>query len=91
MMLLIAGSVGVEGVVMEGLPNNPVSMKDGNYSVKVQYGWNGTVTPKMEGYEFNPAYTDYSNVTETMSNQDYFAEALTYVISNEGPAGRSYY
>jgi len=81
MMLLIAGSVGVEGVVMEGLPNNPVSMKDGNYSVKVQYGWNGTVTPKMEGYEFNPAYTDYSNVTETMSNQDYFAEALTYVIS----------
>jgi hypothetical protein len=85
MMLLIAGSVGVEGVVMEGLPGNIVSMQGGNYSVKVQYNWNGKVTPKMEGYEFSPPYTDYSNVTETMSNQDYTATALTYVIS--GTAG----
>ena len=85
MMLLIAGSVGVEGVVMEGLPGNIVSTQGGNYLVKVKYGWNGTVTPKMEGYEFSPAYTDYSNVTETMSNQDYTATALTYVIS--GTAG----
>jgi len=85
MMLLIAGSIGVEGVVMEGLPGNPLSTKSGNYSVKVKYDWSGTVTPKMEGYEFSPAYTDYSNVTDTMSNQDYLAEALTYVIS--GTAG----
>ena len=85
MMLLIAGSVGVEGVVMEGLPGNIVSLQGGNYSVKVKYGWEGTVTPKMEGYEFVPAYTDYSNVTETMSSQDYTSTALTYVIS--GTAG----
>jgi len=85
MMLLIAGSVGVEGVVMEGLPDNIVSTQGGNYSVKVKYGWEGTVTPKKEGYEFNPAYTDYSNVIETQSSQDYLAEALTYVIS--GTAG----
>ena len=85
MMLVIAGSVGVEGVVMEGLPGNIVSMQGGNYLVKVKYDWNGTVTPKKEGYEFSPAYTDYSNVTETMSNQDYTATALTYVIS--GTAG----
>jgi type II secretory pathway component GspD/PulD (secretin) len=85
MMLLIAGSVGVEGVVMDGLPDNPVSMQGGNYSAKVKYGWNGTVTPKKEGYEFSPANTDYSNVIETQSNQDYTATALTYVIS--GTAG----
>ena len=85
MMLLIAGSVGIEGVVMEGLPGNTVSLKGGIYSVKVKYGWNGTVTPKKEGYEFSPAYTDYSNVTETQSNQDYTPSALTYVIS--GTAG----
>jgi len=84
-MLLIAGSVGVEGVVMDGLPGNIVSMQGGNYSVKVNYGWNGTVTPKKEGYEFSPAYTDYSNVTETLSSQDYTETALTYVIS--GTAG----
>jgi len=85
MMLVIAGSVGVEGVVMEGLPGNIVSMQGGNYLVKVKYDWNGTVTPKKEGYEFSPAYTDYSNVIETMSSQDFIATALTYVIS--GTAG----
>jgi len=85
MMLVIAGSVGVEGVVLEGLPGNIVSMQGGNYIAKVQYGWNGTVTPKMEGYEFSPAYTDYSNVIETASNQDFIATPLTYVIS--GTAG----
>jgi hypothetical protein len=85
MMLVIAGSVGVEGVVMEGLPDNIVSMQGGNYLVKVKYGWNGTVTPKKEGYEFSPASTDYSNVIETMSNQDFIATPLTYVIS--GTAG----
>jgi hypothetical protein len=85
MMLLIAGSVGVEGVVMEGLPGNIVSLQGGNYSVKVKYGWGGTVTPKKEGYEFSPAYTDYSNVIETQSSQDYTEAALTYMIS--GTAG----
>ncbi len=83
--LLIAGSVGVEGVVMEGLPGNIVSLQGGIYSVKVQYGWNGTVTPKKDGFEFSPAYTDYSGVIETQSNQDYTEAVLTYVIS--GTAG----
>jgi type II secretory pathway component GspD/PulD (secretin) len=85
MMLLIAGSVGVEGVVMNGLPGNPVSIQGGIYNVKVKYGWNGTVTPKKEGYEFSPNYMDYSNVTQAQSNQDYSSAALTYVIS--GTAG----
>jgi len=84
-MLLIAGSAGVEGAVLEGLPGNPTTGTGGNYSVKVKYGWSGTVTPKKEGYEFSPAYTDYPNVIETQSNQDYAATPLTYVIS--GTAG----
>jgi Bacterial type II and III secretion system protein len=84
-MLLIAGSAGVEGAVLDGLPGNPKTGPNGNYSVKVKYGWSGTVTPKKEGYEFSPAYTDYPNVIDTQSNQDYVATALTYVIS--GTAG----
>jgi hypothetical protein len=59
MKLLIAGSIGVEGVVMEGLTGNIVSMQGGNYSATVEYGWNGKITPKKEGYEFSPPYTDY--------------------------------
>jgi len=87
LMLLIAGSVGVDGVALDGLPGNVVSGQGGIYSVKVKYGWSGTVTPKKEGYEFSPVYTDYPNVMETQSNQDYTATALTYVIS--GTAGMS--
>jgi type II secretory pathway component GspD/PulD (secretin) len=85
MMLLIAGSAGVEGAVLDGLPGNPAAGPGGNYSVKVKYGWSGTVTPKKDGYEFSPAYTDYPNIIQTQSNQDYTATALTYVIS--GTAG----
>ena len=81
----IAGSVGVEGTVLEGLPGNPATGPNGNYIIKVEYGWSGTVTPKKEGYQFNPAFTDYPNVLEPQSSQDYTATALTYVIS--GTAG----
>jgi len=79
LQLLISGSLGVEGVVLQGLPGNPTVGP--NYTVKVDYGWSGTVTPKKDGYEFSPAYVDYPNVYETQSNQDYIATALTYVIS----------
>ena len=85
--LLIAGSVGVEGVTLDGLPGNIVSGSGGIYTVKVEYGWSGTVTPKKEGYEFSPVYTDYPNIIETQSNQDYLSTELTYVIS--GTAGMS--
>jgi len=81
LMLLIAGSVGVEGVTLDGLPGNPLSGPGGIYSIKVKYGWSGTVTPKKEGYEFSPVYTDYPNVVQTQSNQDYLPTELTYVIS----------
>jgi hypothetical protein len=83
LQLLISGSLGVEGVVLQGLPGNPTVGPI--YSVKVDYGWSGTVTPKKEGYQFNPAFVDYPNVLEIQSNQDYTATALTYVIS--GTAG----
>jgi len=83
--LLVTGSVGLEGVVMQGLPGNPISRQDGIYSVKVDYGWSGAVTPKKEGYEFDPADRQYSNVVQTESNQNYTAALLTYTIS--GTAG----
>ncbi|UCC96731.1 MAG: hypothetical protein JSW66_12905 [Phycisphaerales bacterium] len=83
--LIISGTLGVEGVVLQGLPGNPSTGPNGIYTVKVEYGWSGTVTPKKEGYEFSPAFTDYPNVLETQSNQNYVATPLTYVIS--GTAG----
>lgn len=84
-MINIAGSIGVPGVTLDGLPGNPKTDENGNYIVKVEYNWSGTVTPKLDGYEFNPPYIDYPNLIDTQSNQDYIATALTFVIT--GTAG----
>jgi len=79
--LLITGSTGEPGVTMKGLPGNPVTGPGGVYSVKVEYGWSGTVTPTKEGYEFSPPEMTYTNVTENQPVQDYTATVLTYTIS----------
>ena len=52
----ISGSIpGLSGVTMRGLPNNPVTDENGNYSDSVKYGWKGTVTPVKAGYTIEPA------------------------------------
>ncbi|MFC1634622.1 hypothetical protein ACFL5Z_07240 [Planctomycetota bacterium] len=84
-MILIAGSIGVPGVTLDGLPGNPKTDENGNYSVKVPYNSSFTVTPKLGGYDFNPPSIDYPNLTDTQSNQDYVATVLTYIIT--GTAG----
>ncbi|MBN1804327.1 MAG: hypothetical protein JW837_03670 [Sedimentisphaerales bacterium] len=83
--LLISGSVGEAGVTMTGLPGNPVTAQNGVYSVKVDYGWSGKVTPTKEGFQFNPAEVPYTNVIVDQPIQDYTATMLTYTIS--GTAG----
>jgi type II secretory pathway component GspD/PulD (secretin) len=83
--LSISGTAGVEGAVMNGLPGNPVTRKDGLYDVKVKYGWSGTVTPTKDGYEFNPVDMQYANVIADEPRQNYAATVLTYTIT--GTAG----
>lgn len=78
----ISGSIpGLSGVTMNGLPNNPVTDENGNYSDIVKYGWGGTVTPVKAGYTFEPANRTYPKVTSDQSNQDYTATLKTFVIS----------
>ncbi|KPK53045.1 MAG: hypothetical protein AMS22_08000 [Thiotrichales bacterium SG8_50] len=83
--LLITGSVQEAGVTMKGLPDNPVTGSNGAFSVKVDYGWTGTITPEKEGYEFQPASLPYTSITTDQTNQNFIATALTYVVS--GTAG----
>jgi hypothetical protein len=47
---IISGTAGIDGVVMDGLPGDPVSGSGGLYNVSVDYGWSGTVTPTRQGY-----------------------------------------
>lgn len=86
--LTISGSLGLEGVVMNGLPGNPVTDSNGRYSVQVPFGWAGTVKPFKDGYAFEPPVRIYSAVSSNLTNQDYAARVLSFIISgNTGVPG----
>ncbi len=81
-MLTISGNVGQPGVPLRGLPGNPVTRVGGSYSVQVEYGWSGIVTPTKEGFGFEPPSREYTRVTDDQPNQDYVARVLTFTISD---------
>ncbi|MEP7208772.1 MAG: S8 family serine peptidase, partial [Casimicrobiaceae bacterium] len=54
----------------------------GSYTCTVPQGWSGTITPALSGYSFNPLSASYSNVTASVSGQNYAASVLpTYQVS----------
>ncbi|MGD2095816.1 MAG: hypothetical protein PVH77_12485 [Phycisphaerales bacterium] len=67
----ILGSVGVGGVIMKGLPGNPVSDEDGFYEATLPYGWTGIVQPTKDGYVFKPSSMAYSKVTHVLTDQNF--------------------
>ena len=81
----IAGKVTLEGsplqgVVMNGLPGNPVTNGLGEYSTIVSTGWTGTVTPNFDEHFFVPPNRIYDTVVSDQLNQDYTAYS-GYTIS----------
>jgi type II secretory pathway component GspD/PulD (secretin) len=78
--LTISGKTGVPNVTLDGLPGNVTSDSTGAYSVKVEYGWSGAVTPTKEGYYFEPANQIYNAVTQDQK-LDYKANPITFEIS----------
>ncbi|MFQ6034920.1 MAG: carboxypeptidase-like regulatory domain-containing protein, partial [Sedimentisphaerales bacterium] len=84
----ISGLVGQEGVVMNGLPGNPVSGKGGTYKVTVPHGWSGAVTPTKDGFTFTPDSKIYPRVTANLSNENYTAIPITFTISGTAGVGR---
>jgi len=50
---------GLENVFMDGLPRRLWSDPNGFYSVMVDYGWSGTVTPEKRGYAFEPVLVNF--------------------------------
>ncbi|MDB6121365.1 MAG: hypothetical protein JWQ71_358 [Pedosphaera sp.] len=46
---------------------------NGNYVLGITPGWNGTVTASKNGLEFVPSYLAYTNVTTSISNQNFMA------------------
>ena len=55
---------GLAGVVMSGLPDNPVTDASGHYSVTIYFPtWTDRVIPTLAGYAFTPPYTEYVEVS----------------------------
>jgi hypothetical protein len=77
----ISGSVGLSGVVMKGLPGNPITDINGFYTVTVERGWSGTVAPIKEGYTFDPPSRSYPKTTANQTDQNYAARIITFIIS----------
>ncbi|MBW8002022.1 MAG: hypothetical protein FVQ80_08360 [Planctomycetes bacterium] len=77
---IISGSAGMGGVVMEGLPGEPVTDANGYYRADVDYGWNGTITPSMTGFSFEPASKKIRPVTHDQS-YNCIGEKLSFIIS----------
>jgi len=79
----IFGKVGMGGVIMKGLPGDPVTDNNGSYSATVEYGWSGTVKPVKEGYTFIPPARKYSTVGANLTDENYAPNAV-----KEGADGR---
>jgi subtilisin family serine protease len=71
----------VEGVVLDGLPNDPATGPDGSYTVTVDYGFSGLVTPTKVGYTFTPSARSYFSIVASRANEDYSARLQTYRLA----------
>lgn len=86
--LTISGTIGVDGVVMSGLPGDPVTANGGFYSAQVNYAWSGDVTPTKFGYNFGPPTRVYRRVEWDQTEQNYTSDPFKFIVSgNVGADG----
>ncbi|UII27514.1 T9SS type A sorting domain-containing protein [Fulvivirga maritima] len=70
---------GLGEVLINGFTNEIYTDDVGYYSVEVPYDWNGTLTPELDGFSFEPTSRTYEQLTANLSNEDYQAYHITGV------------
>ena len=98
--LTISGYIAHDPYGRDGIPSVTVSTDNGggstttdqfgHYTVTVAYGWSGRVTPTKEGYQFTPAYQDYSSVTVNQTEQNYIGALFMLATPTFSPDGGTY-
>ncbi|MEQ9299501.1 MAG: FISUMP domain-containing protein [Cyclobacteriaceae bacterium] len=68
-----AANNGIANVTLQGLPQTIVTNTQGDYSVQLPRNWNGTLTPVLTDYAFDPAEIIISSLTGDLANQDFTA------------------
>jgi hypothetical protein len=81
----ISGSTNVAGatVTISGIG---VIASTPDYTVTVPYGWSGTVTAELAGYDFTNSPLSYTNVTTNQTNQN-FTPFQPTITGSTGVAG----
>ncbi|MEI7620299.1 MAG: hypothetical protein WCJ57_01885, partial [Candidatus Falkowbacteria bacterium] len=79
---ITTGGAGKIGVVVKGLPGDPITSLTGAYTATVPYNWSGMVTPVLAGYAFTPAVITYANVMANQT-QNYEMAAATFTIAGK--------
>ena len=75
-MITISGNAGAPGVTLsyyDGTNKTVTSDSSGAYYIPVLSNWSGTVTPSKPSYAFFPTSRTYTNVTVSLTAQDYTA------------------
>ena len=86
--LVISGSTSLAtNTTLNYTGGTATGSSDGYYSLKVPFGWSGTVTPVRTGFRFEPLNRTYSNVTTDLTFQDYGAYYVYSISGNAGAAG----
>ncbi len=62
--------LGIPGVVLKGSADTITTDSAGAYTLNINSGWSGTLTPEKPGYTFAPASHTYTNVTSNQTNQN---------------------
>ncbi len=66
--VLDAEGTGLEGVVLSGFPNSPVTTDStGFYSTEVEFCWSGAITPHLENYTFTPESATFTCIKRNVS------------------------
>ena len=68
---------GISGVTLVGRypGDSVVTNSKGAYEIAVPWKWSDYIRPEHRDYEFTPTYLDYADVTSSVTDQDYVAEA----------------
>lgn len=85
----LSGSLGIGHATLRGLPGDPNSLANGTYSVTVEPGWSGTVTPEKKGFSFSPPSRHYEPFVRNVRHEIYIPRAVSTKCPNEPEPPRS--
>lgn len=90
-------NVPVPGILLDGLPGQPITNGTGFYKARVVKGWSGVVTPVKSGFVFTPPDRSYSGVSTDQGEQNYSGlntspHTVSVPTSPSGPSdGKTYW